>query len=236
MAASNSCRSNFRGLERIEPMEFRIGPTAVQFSKRIYKMRFTLGALILSGLAFSSLGTANAGWPEFKHAMGVDYARNNSWPHPFRGADANSVIAPFEVMRSNGWRENNTVGSPLFSDQHGLSDAGQLKVEWIILHAPQNQKVVYVKSGRTKAETDARLESVQLAVSQMIPTGPLPQILVTDIEPTTSSGAYQTIVSRALVKTTPTPRLGKFTGLNAPSQQTVAPSADQAGNGGSTGK
>jgi hypothetical protein len=169
-----------------------------------------------------------------RHQAGIDYARNVSWPQPFRGADSNSVIAPFDIMRDNGWRENNTLGTSLFSTKNALSEAGAIKVQWIVSQAPQNQRIVYVKSGNTEQDTNARVESVQLAVSQMIPSGPLPQILVTDIEPATSSGAYQTLVHRALIKTTPTPRLPAFTGVNAPSQQTVAPNAGAAGSGGST--
>lgn len=184
-------------------------------------MRRTIGSLATLGLLISLASPSMAGWPQIKHAMGRDYARNNTWPQPFRGMDANAVIAPFEIMRNNGWREHNTVGSGLFA-KDGLNVAGQLKVEWIVTQAPQNQRVVYVKSARTPEETSARVESVQLAVSQLIPTGPLPQILVTDIEPTTSSGAYQTRVARAIDNSTPLPRLSKFTGLNAPSEQQVA--------------
>jgi hypothetical protein len=198
-------------------------------------MRRSIFTFFVFGSILGCVDSTQAGWPEFRHQSGIDYARNNCWPQPFRGADANSVVAPFEIMRNNGWRENNTLGSLLFSKQNTVSEAGQLKIEWIVTQAPSNQRIVYVKSGRNKEETAARVESVQLAVSQLIPTGPLPQILVTDIEPTTSSGAYQTLVHRALIKTTPTPRLGQFTGLNAPSQQSVAPSAANAGNGGGAG-
>ena len=170
-------------------------------------MRRTISAITLSALSFGLVGCA-----ELRHKAGIDYARNVAWPQPFRGADSASVTAPFEVMRDNGWRENNTIGSGLFTPQNALSDAGAIKVQWIVTQAPQNQRTVYVKTGATEQETNARVESVQLAVSQMIPSGPLPQILVTEIEPSTSSGAYQTLVHRALVKTTPTPRLGRSLG------------------------
>ena len=183
-------------------------------------MRRTMAIFSISTLALSVVGCA-----DMRHRAGVDYARNVAWPQPFRAADSNAVIAPFEVMRDNGWRENNTLGSTLFSPQSALSEAGAIKVQWIVTQAPQNQRIVYVKSGSTQQETNARVESVELAVSQLVPSGPLPQIQVTDIEPATSSGAYQTLVHRALVKTTPTPRLSKFTGINAPSQQTIAPNA-----------
>lgn len=191
--------------------------------KRNYNMRRTFVTLSISVLTFSLVGCA-----DMRHRAGVDFARNVAWPQPFRGADSLSVVAPFEVMRDNGWRENNTLGTTLFSTENALSEAGAIKVQWIVTQAPQNHRIVYVKSGTTELETSARIESVQLAVSQIIPSGPLPQILVTDIEPATSSGAYQTLVHRALIKTTPTPRLSKFSGINAPSQQTVAPNAANA--------
>ena len=178
-------------------------------------MRRTFATLSISALTFGIIGCA-----DMRHKACVDYARNVAWPQPFRGADANSVVAPFDVMKDNGWRENNTLGTTLFSTENTLSEAGAIKVQWIVTQAPQNQRIVYVKSGITEQATHARVESVQLAVSQLIPSGTLPQILVTDIEPATSSGAYQTLVHRALIKTTPTPRLSKFTGINAPSQQT----------------
>ena len=183
-------------------------------------MRRTLSALTISALSIGLVGCH-----EMKHKAGIDYARNVAWPQPFRGADSQSVIAPFEVMRDNGWRENNTLGSGLFSEQNALSEAGRIKVQWIVTQAPQDHRTVYIKNGASEQETNARVESVQLAVSQIIPSGPLPQILVTEIEPATSSGAYQTLVHRALIKTTPTPRLGSFSGVNAPAQQTVAPNA-----------
>jgi hypothetical protein len=180
---------------------------------------------------------ACADWP-WKHKSGVDAARNNSWPQPFRAADANSVVAPFEVMRNNGWREFNTLGSAVFTKDNALSEAGNLKIEQILTLSPSSQQIVYVKSSIRKEETDARVESTQLAVSKLVPVGPLPQILVTNIEPSASSGVYQTTVQRALITTTPTPRLGAFSSVNAPATQSVAPNAAQGGSasGGGAGR
>ncbi len=186
-------------------------------------MRFSLGCLSVVLIVSGSSQTLHADWPQTKHSSHIDYARNAAWPQPFRTADAISVMTPFEIMKNNGWRDNNTIGSTCFGANHELRSEGRVKVEWIVTQAPFSQRIVYVKSGRTREETNARIESVQMEVSQMIPTGDLPQILVTEHEPESSSGAYQTLVHRALTKTTPTPRLTKFSGINAPSQQAVAP-------------
>jgi hypothetical protein len=185
-----------------------------------------LGRIFVVAIVASSGSLAFAQAPSHK----VLYARNNTWPQPFRAADAQSVVSPLEVMKSNGWRENNTLGSLLFDRENALSKAGSLKIQWIVTQAPPSQRVIYVKSGSTQEVTAARVESVELAVSELVPTGPLPQILVTEHEPPTSSGSYQTLVHRALIRSTPNPRLPPFGGgVNAPSQQSVAPSAAQAG-------
>jgi hypothetical protein len=196
-------------------------------------MRRLAPGILAVGIAIIS-SEAHADWP-WKHKSGVDAARNNAWPQPFRAADANSVVAPFEVMRNNGWRECNTLGSAVFTKENVLSEAGNLKIEQILTQSPASQQIVYVKSSIRKEETDMRVESTQLAVSKLVPTGPLPQILVTNIEPSTSSGVYQTTVQRALITTTPTPRLGAFSGVNAPATQSVAPNASQAGTASSSG-
>jgi hypothetical protein len=141
-------------------------------------------------------------------------------------------------MRNNGWREFNTLGSAVFTKDNALSEAGNLKIEQILTLSPSSQQIVYVKSSIRKEETDARVESTQLAVSKLVPVGPLPQILVTNIEPSASSGVYQTTVQRALITTTPTPRLGAFSSVNAPATQSVAPNAAQGGSasGGGAGR
>jgi hypothetical protein len=156
------------------------------------------------------------------HKKHVDMARNNSWPQPFRGQDAYSVVAPFEAMKNNGWRDNNTVGGMLFDDE-GLSDAGKLKVAQVLAVAPPNRRILFVQAGASPQETAARVESVQMAVSEQVPEGQLPEILVTNKAPTSSPGSYQTVVHRAMQRTTPTPRLPRYSGLSQPGQTTVAP-------------
>ena len=197
------------------------------------KQRLLFGFLITGALSTSvaviSPEQTWAGWPEFKQEAHIDRLRNNAWPQPFRGQDANSTNAPFEVMRANGWREFNTLSDAFFDRSNQLTDAGLLKLQQVITQSPPNRKAVFVLKQDSAEETATRLEAVEVAVSGMLPIGDLPPIYVTDISPSTSSGAYQTTVNRALVKTTPTPRLPTFKSLNAPSQQTVAPNAGATG-------
>ncbi len=193
-----------------------------------------LSKLFLSGalsaiVSAGTMGQSQAGWPEFKQSCHTDKLRNSAWPQPFRGLDATAVVAPFEVMKSNGWREFNTIPDSFFNGTNQLTDAGRLKVQQILAASPPNRKALFVVKSESQEQTAAKIESVEIAVSGLIPVGDLPPIQLTDVQPGTSSGAYQTIVNRALVKTTPIPRLPAFGSLTAPSQTQVAPNAGQAG-------
>ncbi len=186
------------------------------------------GALFI-GCALSGNAIVQAGWPEFKQVCKTDKLRNNAWPQPFRAMDANAVANPFEVMKANGWREFNTVTGAFFDDSNQLTEAGQLKIRQILSTSPPNRRAIHVLKGDTPEQTSVRVESVEVAVSGLIPTGDLPPIMLTDIEPAMSSGAYQTVVNRAIIRTTPTPRLPPPGNMSQASQLSTAPGAGQAG-------
>lgn len=181
--------------------------------------KMLLGALLAGTGCFGSLlsDSASAGWPEFKHSMHIDRARNNVWPQPFRAMDSRAVVAPFEIMRNNGWRSFNTLGDSLFTDANMLSDAGEIQVFNILTKVPEGRRVIFVYRGRDNQTTDKRVEQVQLAVSRMLPVGELPPIYVTNIPSEFTSGERQTILNRAM-RTIPAPTLPAFGTLNAPPQ------------------
>jgi hypothetical protein len=170
-------------------------------------------------LAAAVCGSAQAGWPELRREMHVDKLRNNAWPQPFRGMDAQSVVSPLEIQKNNGWRAFNTVGSIFFTEENQLTDAGQLKVATTLTRAPSGRQVLFVLKGDTPEATQQRLEAVQIAVSGMVPVGPLPQILITDRDAEATSGEMQTAINRGMARTMPVPRLPRFSGLNTPTGQ-----------------
>jgi hypothetical protein len=178
-----------------------------------------------------NLGAVQAEWPTL-HKTHVEIARNNSWPQPFRGQDAYSVIAPFEIMKRNGWRDNNTVGSILFA-KNELTEAGRLKVTTLVASSPASQRTIYVQIGMTQDETAARVRSVQAVLTELIPEGEKPPILITNVAPSTSPGAYQTLVHRAIQQSTPKPRLPAFTGNNQPSAVQESGVQESQGSGSS---
>lgn len=137
-----------------------------------------------------------------------DYYRNKLWPTPFRAMDTTSVQSVFDQQADNGWRLFNTLSNAMFDPKtHRLTDAGKAHVQWIVSQAPQSRRVVFVLQGNNQQSTALRVESTQLAVSELIPVGPLPSIYLTDREPVGSSGVYQTAIHRAMLSSVPTPRL-----------------------------
>lgn len=168
-----------------------------------------LGTLPLAVLmAASAVPSAFADWSTFWHNLHVGYARNNAWPDPFNELDAAQVIMPFERMKANGWRMHNTIGHELFRQGDGaLLAAGHRKVRWIATQAPLNRREVHVLRGASAEETQARVASVRSTLAHINYQGPEPAVLVTDIEPATSSGAIATKINREMLENLPEPRL-----------------------------
>jgi len=171
------------------------------------KTRFTFAlscAITIGGAA----SDASADWHGFWHSVHVDYQRNNAWPQPFTDDSVRQTVAPFEVMKQNGWRLHNTIGNELFRDGDGaLLAAGNNRVNWIATQAPADRRVVYVLRGRTPAETDARLASVRDTLSRVQTNGPAPQLMITEIEPNTASGAWAVQINRGWLEAQPAPKL-----------------------------
>ncbi len=178
-------------------------------------MRRTL-ILTVSLCALSALGTS-ASAQEYCPDTAIsgngfhhDYYRNKMWPLPFRAMDTRSVLDHFAVQRDNGWKLQNTVGASMFDpNTQQLTESGKAHVRWIVTRAPQDRRVVFVLQGTAPDQTAMRIESTQMAISEIIPVGALPQLYVTDQDAPGSSGVYQTAITRAMATSVPSPRLGQ---------------------------
>ncbi len=177
--------------------------------------------LVFSVLAMGVVATsASADWHTFWHNANVSYHRNNAWPDPFNEADAMQVVAPFEIMKQNGWRMQNTLGQELFREGDGaLLAAGNRRVEWIATQAPVERRAVFVMRGSSPAETEARVASVHQTLTGLNLQGQMPMVMVTDTEPATSSGAWANKISREWLDHLPLPQLPQ---TSAAGNQSVA--------------
>ena len=164
--------------------------------------------LIVVALLMVSASTADAGWHEFWSGVSKGYHRNNAWPDPFNEIDAMHTVAPFEVMKRNGWRLNNTIGNELFRPGDGaLMASGHNRIHWIATQCPPHRREVFVLRAPSRQETQARVASVKTALTTIASNGPAPSISVTDRVPSTSSGAWATQINRTWLQELPAPRL-----------------------------
>lgn len=158
--------------------------------------------------ATASSASAEWNWNGFWHGLHVGFHRNNAWPDPFNEADAAQVIAPFEIMKRNGWRLHNTIGHELFREGDGaLLASGHRRVHWIATQAPEARRSIYVLRGENEAETAARVASVQSTVDNIVTTGARPEVLVTNVEPPTAPGDWAVQINRERLKSLSAPRL-----------------------------
>jgi uncharacterized membrane protein YgcG len=161
---------------------------------------------LAASLALSS--TSQAGWHEFWYRNKVDFHRNNAWPEPFQSADRAVAREYWTIQVNNGWRLQNTVGTWFYEDgSNDLTRAGELKVKQIVTQNPAHRRTVFVLMGDTQAVTAKRVEAVQRAVSKFVPEGPLPQILLTDVDVEGGSGDYFDRIDSAYRQSIPAPRL-----------------------------
>ncbi len=108
--------------------------------------------------------------------------RNNEWPHPFIERDRQAAVAPFAVMIANGWQKQNLIGENYFDESTGaLTLAGQERIHAILRQAPVEHRTLYVQRDLNEAVTNVRMDEVQRAVGALQPTGPLPDVLASDM-------------------------------------------------------
>lgn len=162
--------------------------------------------IFVLAMGFSS--TVHADFGTWLHNKKMAYYRNTAWPDPFNEVDAMQTVAPFEVMKSNGWRTHNTIGHELFRGGDGvLSASGQNRVRWIATQSPHNRREIHVLEGVNATETAARVAAVREAVASMNLNGAEPQVFVTQSVPATTPGALATKINRDRIQFNPKPVL-----------------------------
>jgi hypothetical protein len=137
-----------------------------------------------------------------------DVKRRQCWPKPFTEEDQETVVAPFIIMVANGWQRQNTLDDNYFEEGTGqLSEAGRLKVRWILTQAPEQHRGVYVLRAATPAETMARIGAVNQFCAQMLPPGAAQPVELTDVTPRGWPAARVDSIGRNFEKVTPPPKL-----------------------------
>lgn len=144
----------------------------------------------------------------FFQSIGLDTARNNCWPKPFAYADRQVTRAPFGLMVQKGWQRQNVLGEHHFSlATGGLSEAGRLKVRWIVQEVPRPHRAIYVQRADSPQETAARIDAVQNLTLQLVQNDDLPPVLETKMSTGWWPSAQVDNIGRRFAESAPEPRL-----------------------------
>lgn len=124
---------------------------------------------LLATLALAAAAPANGFWlDEFYCYVEQRREENNHWPGQFVEADRAKAKAPFDIMIQNGWRRQNLLGSHHFNeDGTELTQAGRLRVQWILTQAPQQHRQIFVERSFTDGLTAARTECANNYAAQV---------------------------------------------------------------------
>jgi hypothetical protein len=100
------------------------------------------------------------------------YIDNAIWPRQYIAPARRGICQATAVMVHNGWRRQNLLGKFYFNETgEKLSEAGRLKVEWIMTQAPPQRRVVYVERSMEAEMTARRTEAVQQFASNITAGG-----------------------------------------------------------------
>ena len=132
-----------------------------------------LMASLLLALVFSSSDAAAqcSYHPSLCDLYRAGYCANVNWPRMYIPAARRSVCSTYNVMTNNGWRRQNLLGDYHFNeDTNELTQAGKLKVNWILSQAPPRRRSIYVQRGSDVEQTGSRIAAVQDFTSNMSPS------------------------------------------------------------------
>ncbi len=169
--------------------------------------KLSIAVIVVAALSAVSRARAD-GWDDFWCGCKADYHANNDWPSPFIELDRQYAVAPYTVMIAKGWERQNLIGENYFDpDTQRLNYAGAARVREILLQAPPEHAGIFVSRDLDDRVTSQRVLAVQQAVAATLPRGPLPAVVVSNMQ---AEGRLASIVSaefEANVKAVAQPRI-----------------------------
>lgn len=169
---------------------------------------------VWAGLAWTATADAQ-GAPDLIHHIYNDFRHHNEWPHPYVCPARQSVRAPFEQMIVSGWQRQNLLGDHHFNELNQLSEAGRLKVQWILNEVPSQHRSIFVHQGQSADVTAARLLAVNEFVGEMAGEGPPPTVTATRVYPVGWPAARIDAISQKFESGAPNPRLPQASGSSS---------------------
>ncbi|MCA9234253.1 MAG: hypothetical protein KDA44_02220 [Planctomycetales bacterium] len=133
--------------------------------------KYTLPALSWAAtIAFAAVAGAQNCHSTLSQTYKESYMQNSIWPSQYISAPRRAICDTFAMMTNNGWRQHNMLGKYHFNAEGTeLSEAGQVKVQWIATQAAPQRRTIYVQQGANAETTSGRLAAVQEYVNNGYP-------------------------------------------------------------------
>ncbi len=153
--------------------------------------RLALAAIAL-GMTTLAVAPADGFWLDaFYCHLERGREGNNLWPHQHLETDRRNASAPFDVMVRNGWRRQNLLGSHHFTEDGAqLTEAGKLRVQWILTQPPVEHRQVFIERSLNEEVNVARIaaanEFATIAVRDGVPTDAQGTHILSDGRPATT--------------------------------------------------
>jgi hypothetical protein len=164
--------------------------------------------IVFAVVTFTAIPSSADWLCDFFNSVARDTKRRNCWPAPFVCPDRQSTRTPFAIMVNNGWRKQNMLGDFYFEPSSGLlTEAGKLKIRWIIVEAPEQHRQIFVHIGLSPEETEARMAAVNTYASSIALDGNVPPITQTSISDYGTPASRVDLIDRKYQASMPAPRL-----------------------------
>lgn len=149
---------------------------------RIASKQMLTSGIVVAALVSGFASSSEAFWLDAFFCHVEEGAKQNErWPSPYICPDRVYAHAPFNAMITNGWRRQNLLGAHHFNgDSTELTQAGELKVRWILEQAPPAYRRIFVERSFVDETTQARVATTQKFAEEFA-TGDVPQVAETHI-------------------------------------------------------
>ena len=124
-------------------------------------------------------------WPPYPRPTGPPrrfwnkYHSAVYWPYPYNCDDKAYIRDVMERQIHNGWADQTTLYAYHFEkDDNKLTEAGLMHLRWILEHAPEERRTIFVQNANQSIDSQARLANVQYAASQLVGDQAMPPTML----------------------------------------------------------
>ena len=116
--------------------------------------------------------------------------------------------APFALIVASGWERQNLLIDQYFEENGTrLTEAGKVRIRWILFEAPVEHRIIYVHRSIEPEETASRVLIAQPTASQVLHGQPLPPIIESNASMEGWPAERVDIINKKFLQSIPAPVL-----------------------------